>query len=82
VDSLVAEMVVDSKGRVVLPKEVRRLLGLKEGSRLKIQVGGRKVMIYPPVQAEDFIKEMEGYVKEALPENPLEVKRIWEPKAR
>lgn len=79
---MVTETVVDSKGRVVLPKEVRRLLGLREGSRLKVDIEGRKITIYPPVRAEDFIKEMEGYVKQVIPESPLEVKRIWEPKTR
>jgi AbrB family looped-hinge helix DNA binding protein len=76
------ETVIDSKGRVVLPKKVRGLLGLREGSRLKVDVEGRRIMIYPPVKAEDFIKEMEGYVKEEIipAENPMMVKKIWEPK--
>ncbi len=70
-------MAVDAKGRVVLPKEARRRLGLRKGSKLKVQVEGRKMLIYPPVQAEDFIREMEGFVSEVIPESPLEVKSIW-----
>mgnify|MGYP001569074792 CR=1 FL=1 len=76
------ETVVDSKGRVVIPKEVRRLLGLREGSKLKLSIEGRRISVYPPVKAEDFIKEMEGYVKRDIPENPLLVKKIWEPKVK
>jgi len=72
---------MDSKGRVLLPKDIRRLLGLKEGSRLKVEVEGRRITFYPPVRAEEFMKEMEGYVKEVIPESPLKVKKIWEPKS-
>jgi AbrB family looped-hinge helix DNA binding protein len=65
---------------VVLPKEVRKRLSLREGTKLKVGVEGRRIVISPRVEPEEFIREMEGFVREALRERPLEAKRIWESK--
>ena len=35
-------VLVDSKGRVTLPRNVRRSLGVKPGDRVRITVVGRK----------------------------------------
>ena len=36
---------VDGKGRVTIPKEVREKLGMKEGTRVEIEVEGEKIII-------------------------------------
>lgn len=33
-----SEVVVDSKGRIVIPEDVRKKLGLRSGSRVKVRV--------------------------------------------
>ena len=38
---------VDKKGRVLLQKEIREKLGIKEGSNVKIKVEGRQIVIEP-----------------------------------
>jgi len=38
---------VDKKGRVLLQKEIREKLGIKEGSNVKIKVEGRRIVIEP-----------------------------------
>lgn len=38
---------VDKKGRVLLQKEIREKLGIKEGSNVKIKVEGRRIVLEP-----------------------------------
>ncbi|BES82394.1 AbrB/MazE/SpoVT family DNA-binding domain-containing protein [Pyrodictium abyssi] len=42
------EVRVDRRGRLVLPAEVRRLLGLENGGRLVLRVRGGWVELVPP----------------------------------
>ena len=42
------EVRVDRRGRLVLPAEVRRLLGLENGGRLVLRVRGGWVELAPP----------------------------------
>ena len=41
------EVVVSSKGQIVLPKEIREAVGLREGDRVRIEVEGDHVSIRP-----------------------------------
>lgn len=77
-----SEAVVDNKGRVSIPKEIREELSVREGTRLRVMLEGDRILLIPPVDREEFIKEMEGVVRRRLPEDPLKVKRVWEPKLR
>jgi len=78
---MVEEVVIDRKGRVVIPRELRKELGLREGSRVRLTHEEKRIVITTPVSPEEFIREMEGCVKEGSPVpkmNPLELKKIWE----
>lgn len=77
-----SEVVLDSKGRIALPKGIRETLGLREGVRVKVTVEGKRIVLAPPVSPDEFVREMEGYVKREIQGEPLEVKKIWEPKVR
>ena len=75
------EAAVDKKGRVVIPAHLRQRLGLREGAKVKLALEGRKIIIIKPIAPEEFIREMEGCVKEGSPIpriNPLKLKEIWE----
>lgn len=76
------ETVLDTKGRVAVPKEIREKLNLREGAKLKVSIEERKIIITPPISPEEFVKEMEGFVRIDIKESPLEVKKIWESKAK
>lgn len=39
--------VVSSKGQVVIPKEVRERLGLLPGTRLRVRVEGKRIVLEP-----------------------------------
>ena len=38
---------VSKKGQIVIPKEIREKLGIKEGSNLKIRLEGKSIILEP-----------------------------------
>ncbi len=77
-----AEATMDSKGRIVIPEEVRRELGLIEGSKLRVTVGdeGSVAILKQGVEADEFIRRTEGFLKagsEVKVADPLRLKEIW-----
>lgn len=74
------ETIVDGRGRVVLPAEVRRSLGLEPGRKVVVEKRGGEAVLRPAVSREEFIRELEGCITrrnkvEHL--DPLKVKEIW-----
>jgi len=55
---------IDDKGRVTLPKDVRRSLGLEPGQEVRLSVEGGSVVVRPKVSREEFVEEMVGCVNE------------------
>jgi len=73
--------IVDEKGRIILPKTLRSELGITEGSQVSVQIEKERLVVSKVVRADDFIRDMEGFVGETskLPlADPLSLKRIWE----
>lgn len=56
---------VDSKGRVVLPQEVRERLGITPGTEVEIHEEDGKAVVEPEDDPEQIIKRMEHLVAEA-----------------
>ncbi|NGM69107.1 AbrB/MazE/SpoVT family DNA-binding domain-containing protein [Natronolimnobius sp. AArcel1] len=56
---------VDSKGRVVLPQEVRKRLGITPGAEVEIHEEDGKVVVEPEDDPEQIIERMENLVAEA-----------------
>ncbi len=74
------EVKVDSKHRVVLPRESRRRSGVKAGSKLRVNTRGNSLVLTKSVEPEDFIDKMEGLLKEGSQvraSDPLKLKEIW-----
>ncbi|MEM3426495.1 MAG: AbrB/MazE/SpoVT family DNA-binding domain-containing protein [Thermoproteota archaeon] len=75
----VEEVDVDDKGRVLIPKEARDKVGLKAGGKARMKVENERIIIMPPISPEEFIREMEGCIKEGTPKiSPVKLKEIWE----
>lgn len=55
---------VDSKGRVVLPKEVRERLGITPGTEVTVQEKDGKAVVEPEDDPERVIERMERLVEE------------------
>jgi AbrB family looped-hinge helix DNA binding protein len=83
---IVNEATMDSKGRIVIPEDVRKELGLNEGSRIRVRIekssisGGSAVILTKSVGPDEFIKRTEGMLKKesrAKAADPLRLKEIW-----
>jgi AbrB family looped-hinge helix DNA binding protein len=73
------EVTVDNKGRVLIPKEVRDKVGLRPGGKARLKIEKENIVIMPPISPEEFIKEMEGCIREGNPTiDPLKLKKMWE----
>lgn len=56
---------VDSKGRIVLPKEVRERLGIAPGTEVEIRAEGGKAIVEPERDPEQIIDSMETLIEDA-----------------
>ena len=59
---------VDSKGRIVLPKELRERLGITPGTEVDIQEKDGKAIVEPEDDPEQIIDRMERLIAEASSE--------------
>ncbi len=72
------EVVIDDKGRILIPKALREKAGLKPGDRARLRVEKGRIVIIPPISPQEFIQEMEGCITEGTPSiEPLKLKEIW-----
>ncbi|WP_440771982.1 AbrB/MazE/SpoVT family DNA-binding domain-containing protein [Natronorubrum sp. DTA28] len=55
---------VDSKGRIVLPQEVRERLGLTPGTEVEIRKEGDKAIVEPEDDPERIIERMEQLLED------------------
>lgn len=75
----VEEVTVDQKGRVQIPKAIRDKVGLHVGGKARLKIEKENIVIMPPISPDEFIREMEGCIKEGVPEmDPLNLKKMWE----
>ncbi len=75
------EVFIDDRGRILIPREAREKIGLQTGGKARLKIEKEKLIIIPPVSPEEFIREMEGCIKEGTPTiDPLDLKKMWEPK--
>lgn len=59
---------IDSKGRIVLPQEVRKRLGITPGTEVEVHEEGGKAVIEPEVDPGQIIERMEQLVAETASE--------------
>lgn len=66
---------VDELGRVVIPKELRRTLGIEEKDPVEIYIDGDKIILkkyLPNAEKEDVISSLEKMAASAKNPNVLE----------
>lgn len=74
------EASLDTKGRIVIPEKIRKKVGLRRGSKVRITAGRRSVVIMKSIEPKEFIEKMEGIIKEGSVVkvfDPLKLKEIW-----
>jgi AbrB family looped-hinge helix DNA binding protein len=55
---------VDSKGRIVLPKDVRERLGLTPGTEVDVHEEGGRAVVEPEDDPDEILERMERLVEE------------------
>ncbi|MDA4121987.1 MAG: AbrB/MazE/SpoVT family DNA-binding domain-containing protein [Thaumarchaeota archaeon] len=75
------ETIVDERGRVLIPQELRQELGIAEGTVVDLERSEGGIMITPARQKHLSWKELNGIKprRTAKPEwpTPEEIKSIW-----
>jgi AbrB family looped-hinge helix DNA binding protein len=59
---------VDSKGRIVLPKDVRERLGISPGTEVDVHEEDGRAVVEPEDDPDEILERMERLVEEASPE--------------
>jgi AbrB family looped-hinge helix DNA binding protein len=70
------EAVIDERGRIVIPNEIRVELKLRPEQKLRVSRKGRDLLLSPEVSAEEFISELRGCVHGSKMK-PVDLKNIW-----
>jgi bifunctional DNA-binding transcriptional regulator/antitoxin component of YhaV-PrlF toxin-antitoxin module len=70
------EAVIDERGRIVIPNEMRVELKLRPEQKLRVSRKGRDLLLSPEVSAEEFISELRGCVHGSKMK-PVDLKNIW-----
>ena len=73
-------IIVDGKGRIIIPEDIRKKLGIRKGSELKVSFKENKAVIACTVDGRQFIERMEGFIKpgsKVQRVDPLKLKEIW-----
>jgi AbrB family looped-hinge helix DNA binding protein len=71
------EVIIDSKGRISLPAEIRKELGIKPGDKIRVFLDGKKIIFIPSVTPEEFIDKMEGKLKFKEKLAVEDIKNVW-----
>ena len=50
---------ITSRGRITVPREIRRLWGLRTGDRLRFEIDGNGVLVYP-IRAKNASSKYRG----------------------
>lgn len=63
-----AKVKIDRFGRILIPKELRDILGIRENTELEIEVKDEKILIKPvDYSLEKKVKELVDYLKNNAP---------------
>lgn len=63
--------------RIVIPKDVRKRFGLKEGDEIKMEIKDRKIVLKPASIVENPVERLYGMLKVKPEASPKKVAREW-----
>ena len=72
---------VDSKGRIVLPQEVRERLGVTPGTEVEVRAEDGKAVVEPEDDPERIIEQMDAIVDEISDREPTPYEEL-DPQAK
>lgn len=68
------EREIGEKGQVVIPKDIRRHLGLRKGSKVIFEAKGDEIMMRSEVDAEKFVSDFLNVPKRL--KKPIGIKEL------
>lgn len=68
---------ISAGGRIVIPKNIRKMFGLEVGEEVIIDVEGRRIVIKPKKIVEDPVDRLYGSIKVKPETSPKKVAREW-----
>ena len=74
--TLMGEAVIDERGRIVIPNEIRAELKLRPDQRLKISTKGKELLLSPEASVDEFVSGLKGCVHGSKIK-PEDLKMIW-----
>lgn len=74
--TVMGEAVIDGRGRIVIPNEIREELKLRPEQKLRISTKGKELVLSPEIEADEFISQLKGCVH-GSGIKPEDLKTIW-----
>ncbi|MCS4541782.1 MAG: AbrB/MazE/SpoVT family DNA-binding domain-containing protein [Euryarchaeota archaeon] len=72
---------LEEKGRILLPRDIRKELNLRVGQRLIVRREAEKIVLQPTKDVEAILTELKGCIKKPSKKiKPMDIKKIWEKK--
>jgi AbrB family looped-hinge helix DNA binding protein len=73
---VMGEAVIDERGRIVIPNEIRAELKLRPEQKLRISTNGKELVLSPEIGVEEFVSGLKGCVHGSKVK-PGDLKTIW-----
>ena len=74
-----SDTIVDTKGRILIPKEIRDKLNLKPGVKLLIRLENDKIALLKTTTTEDFQAEVDQFGKKLkkITAEPISTEKLF-----
>ncbi len=70
------ERTISSKGQIVIPKDIRDKLGLRQGTEVELNIENGKIVIEIKKKPEDIVKDFSNVSKKIANLNSKLIKKI------
>ena len=74
-----SDVIVDMKGRILIPKEIREKLNIKPGVRLLIKIENGRLVLLKTTPLDDFRSEIETFQEklQKLTIDPIPIEKLF-----
>ena len=76
---MVSDIIVDTKGRILIPKEIRQRLKIKPGSRLILKIEDDRLVLLRATSLKDFQSEVTVFQEKLrnLTTDPIPIEKLF-----
>lgn len=74
-----SDIIVDTKGRILIPKKIRKRLNIKPGTRLFLKIEGGRLVLLRATSLSDFQSEIEAFQEKLrkLTNDPIPTEKLF-----